>query len=151
MTDLTFAGQTEIAAPRARVAAALADARVLSRMIPGCTELTPTGPGTWTARIEKAAGPVMLRLTAALVLETLAEGQRYVLQARGRSLVAGAVALHMALALEEAPGGTRLIHDGRLSAEGLAGRLLRGQEVLLAGRSDALFSRLREHLETTPG
>lgn len=149
MTQARLSGQVAIAAAPAAVAAALRDPAVLRRMIPGCTDVMPIGPDTWSARIEKAAGPVTLRLVAQLALETLPDGAGYVLTARGKSLIAGSVSLRLALALTGAPGATLLQHEGVLQAEGLAGRLLQGNEAQVAARTGQLFDRLREHVEAT--
>jgi len=149
MTQARLSGQMAIAAAPAVVAAALRDPAVLRRMIPGCTEIVPSGPDAWSARIEKAGGPVTLRFVAQLALETLRDGTDYVLTARGKTLIAGSVSLRLALALTGTAGTTVLRHDGVLQAEGLAGRLLQGKEAQIAARSDQLFSRLREHVEAT--
>jgi hypothetical protein len=147
MTEARLSGQVAIAAAPAVVAAALRNPALLQRMIPGCTEVVPTGPDAWSARIEKAGGPVTLRFVAQLALETLCDGTDYVLTARGKNLIAGSVSLRLALALTDAAGATVLSHDGLLQAEGLAGRLLQGKEAQVAARTDQLFSRLREHVE----
>jgi len=147
MTEARLSGRIEIAAAPAVVAAALHDPAMLRRMIPGCTDISPAGPDAWSARIEKAAGPVILRLVARIALQTLPDGVGYVLTAQGKSLIAGSVSLRLALALHDADGSTVLEHDGALRAEGLAGRLLQRTEARVAARSDQLFSSLREHAE----
>jgi hypothetical protein len=106
-----------------------------------------TGPDAWSARIEKASGPVTLRFVAQLALETLRDGSDYVLTARGKNLIAGSVSLRLALALTGQAGSTVLSHDGVLLAEGLAGRLLQGKEAQITARSDQLFCPLRDHVE----
>jgi carbon monoxide dehydrogenase subunit G len=147
MTEARLSGRIEIAAAPAVVAAALHDPAMLRQMIPGCAEISPAGPDAWSARIEKAAGPVTLRLVARIALQTLPDEAGYVLTAQGKSLIAGSVSLHLALALRDTDGSTVLEHDGTLRAEGMAGRLLQGNEARVAARSDQLFSSLREHVE----
>lgn len=148
MTEARLSGRIEIAAAPAVVAAALHDPAMLRRMIPGCAEISPAGPDAWSARIEKAAGPVTLRLVVRIALQTLPDGGGYVLTAQGKSLIAGSVSLRLALGLSDTDGSTVLEHDGTLQAEGMAGRLLQGNEARVAARSDQLFSNLREHVES---
>jgi carbon monoxide dehydrogenase subunit G len=147
MTEARLSGRTAIAAAPAVVAAALQDPALLRRMIPGCSDISPAGPDTWSARIEKAAGPVTLRLVARIALRTLPDGTGYVLTAQGKSLIAGSVSLRLALALCGTDGTTLLEHDGSLRAEGLAGRLLQGNQARVAARADQMFSHLREQIE----
>jgi uncharacterized protein len=147
MTEVSFAGRLLMAAPHTHVAAALRDPEMLRRLIPGCTGISPVAAGRWKAEIAKEAGPITLRLTAEVALDTLIEGERYVLRAEGRSVLAGFVRLRVALMLRDQPGGTEVSHDGRLEAKGLAGRLLRGHEADVAQRSDRLLERLRDHVE----
>jgi carbon monoxide dehydrogenase subunit G len=147
MTEARLSGRIAIAAAPAVVAAALQDPALLRRMIPGCSDIAPAGPDTWSARIEKAAGPVTLRLVVQIALQRLPDGAGYVLTAQGKSLIAGPVWLRLALALGGTDDFTVLEHDGSLRAEGLAGRLLQGNEARVAARADQVFSRLRGHLE----
>jgi carbon monoxide dehydrogenase subunit G len=147
MTEARLSGRVAIAAAPAVVTAALRDPALLRRMIPGCTEIVATGPDAWSARIEKAGGPVTLRFVAHLALETLRDGADYVLTARGKTLIAGSISLRLALALTGQAGFTVLSHDGVLLAEGLAGRLLQGKEAQITARSDQLFCPLRDHVE----
>lgn len=147
MTEARLSGRIAIAAAPAVVAAALHDPALLRRMIPGCSDIAPAGPDTWSARIEKAAGPVTLRLVVQIALQRLPDRAGYMLTAQGKSLIAGSVSLRLALAFGGTDGCTVLEHDGSLRAEGLAGRLLQGNEARVAARADQVFSRLRGHLE----
>ena len=85
MTEARLSGGIAIAAAPAVVAAALHDPAVLHQMSPGRSEISPDGPDAWPARIEKATGPVTLRLAARIVLQTLADGTSPKPTARGKA------------------------------------------------------------------
>jgi carbon monoxide dehydrogenase subunit G len=146
---MELAGQTDFRVPRDRVAQALRDPDMLRRMIPACTGVTRLSPDTYEARIEKAAGPVTLRMTAQVSVEDLGQ-DRYILRAKGRSTLAGSVVAVLTLALLPAPGGTSLSHSGYLTATGLAGKLLGDHEDAVAGRVEGMFREIRDVIETRP-
>lgn len=149
MTQAHLTGQLAMAAPPGAVVKALRDPAVLARLIPGCTGIKTVGPDAWTVHLEKAAGPLTLRLIAHLALVTQGDERHLLLTAKGRSLIAGSVSLDLALTLSQTDGATLLRHDGSVQADGLAGRLLQANDAKLAARSDQLFSRLRELVETS--
>jgi carbon monoxide dehydrogenase subunit G len=146
---MELSGRTVFRVQQDRLAEALRDPETLRRMIPACTAVSQLSPTEYEARIEKAAGPMKLRMTARVSVEPL-DANRYLLRAKGRNALAGSVEAVLTLTLAPAPGGTSLGHAGHLTATGLAGRLLSGREEMLAERTEGMFRELRQVIETAP-
>lgn len=77
-------GAFSFAAPPERVWSRLLDPDALRSCIPGCTELTQTGPDTWTAGLSVGAGPVRGAYAGTVRLSDERPPETYRLEVEGR-------------------------------------------------------------------
>lgn len=82
-------GEQRLAAPRARVWAALNDIDVLKACIPGCESLERGEDGGLTARVVAKVGPVKATFTGKVTFENVVEGVSYTITGEGQGGVAG--------------------------------------------------------------
>lgn len=105
-------GTREIAAPRAKVWAALNDPEVLKACIPGCQEMTGSPEEGFEAVVTQKVGPVKATFRGKVTLEDVVEGESYRIVGEGSGGVAGFARGAAAVRLEDAEaGGTRLSFD----------------------------------------
>jgi len=85
--DMT--GEYRIAAPRAKVWAALNDAEILRQAIPGCDEIDKTSDTSFTAKVTAKVGPVKASFTGKVTLSDMDPPNGYTITGEGSGGVAG--------------------------------------------------------------
>ncbi len=149
MPTADFHGRVACDVPPDAVVRALHDPNVMRHLVPGCSALVPTGPGDWTGQVERAAGPVKLRLAASLSVRETRPGAIRI-TVKGGSLLAGKVTLDALLLLAATPTGSQIEHSGTLAASGLAGGLLAGQEDRIGALAQTLIEGLARRIAPPP-
>lgn len=104
--DLT--GSQTIAAPRAKVWAALNDPDVLRASIPGCQSLTKDGDDRFAAVAEIKIGPIGARFKGNVQLSEIDAPNGYVLSGQGNGGIAGNAKGRAVVKLSDNGGGTLL-------------------------------------------
>lgn len=131
---MRFEGEREVRAPVGHVWAALHDSAVLRAVIPGCTEMTPTGTGVYAATLQARVGPVTDCYRGTFTIDDLRPGSdlHVRVDARGRC---GRLALLLGVALADAarPDRTLLRYAADARVEGLAARLGTATLVVVGG------------------
>jgi carbon monoxide dehydrogenase subunit G len=85
--DMT--GEYRIAAPRATVWAALNDAEILRRSIPGCDEIDKVSDTEFTAKVTAKVGPVKARFGGKVTLSDIDPPNGYTISGEGSGGAAG--------------------------------------------------------------
>jgi len=85
--DMT--GEYRIAAPRAKVWAALNDAEILRQAIPGCDEIEKTSDTSFTAKVTAKVGPVKASFGGKVTLSDMDPPNGYRISGEGSGGVAG--------------------------------------------------------------
>jgi len=85
--DMT--GEYRIAAPRAKVWAALNDAEILRQAIPGCDEIEKTSETSFTAKVTAKVGPVKASFGGKVTLSDMDPPNGYTITGEGSGGVAG--------------------------------------------------------------
>ena len=148
---MELAGSVIIAAPRARLWAALNDPDVLARCIEGVETLTRTGgdvpsfEGTMNAKV----GPVRARFAGTVRLEDIVAPERYRLVGEGKGGVAGFARGSADVVLaEQGPDTTQLDYLVKAQVGGklaqLGARLIEGTARQYA---EGFFARLKDEVE----
>jgi carbon monoxide dehydrogenase subunit G len=145
-------GQVSIAAPRARVWAALNDPEVLARCIDGVeslTRVTGTDGERFEGRMNARVGPVRASFSGHVALTMVDAPNSYVLVGEGKGGVAGFAKGEAAVTLSEPlPGATLLAYQVTSSVGGklaqLGARLIEGAA---KGYADSFFTRLKAEIE----
>ena len=86
---MDLSGEYRITAPRDKVWAALNDADVLRRCIPGCQELEKTSDTQMSASVVAKIGPVKATFKGEVTLENLNPPESYTIVGEGKGGVAG--------------------------------------------------------------
>lgn len=146
-------GEVLIAAPRARVWAALNDPETLARCIDGVESLTriadPTGGDRFEGRMNARVGPVRASFAGHVTLTEVDAPNRYVLVGEGKGGVAGFAKGEAAVTLTETSAhATTLAYAVTSSVGGklaqLGARLIEGAA---KGYADSFFARLKAEIE----
>ncbi len=125
--SLTGTGSIVVPAAREQVFQMLLDPELLARVIPGCHELTVSGPNAYRANVSLGAGPVRGRFDADVRLSELSPPESAKLEGRiiGPLGVANGIG-H--IRLFTVPNGTRTEYDYEIAISGkvasIAGRML---------------------------
>lgn len=114
--DMT--GEYRIAAPRARVWAALNDPEVLRQAIPGCEELTKLSDTAFEAAARAKVGPVSARFKGKVTLSNLNPPESYTLSGEGTGGAAGFAKGEATVTLESDGDATRLRYVVKASVGG---------------------------------
>ena len=85
--DMT--GETRLNASREKVWAALNDADVLGRAIPGCEEINKLSDTEMTARVQVKIGPIKARFNGKVMLGDLVPPESYRISGEGQGGIAG--------------------------------------------------------------
>ena len=80
---MRMSGEQRIAAPRARVWAALNDPEVLRQCIPGCQSLTKEADDRLRATVEIKIGPIGAKFDGAVTLSDLKAPESYTITGQG--------------------------------------------------------------------
>jgi len=86
---MEMSGEVRIAAPRAKVWAALNDPEVLKASIPGCTALEKVSETEMTATVEAKVGMVRATFTGKVTLSNIKAPASYTIAGEGKGGVAG--------------------------------------------------------------
>lgn len=146
-------GEVIIAAPRARVWAALNDPETLARCIDGVESLTrsadPAGGDRFEGRMNARVGPVRASFAGHVTLTRVDAPNSYVLVGEGKGGVAGFAKGEAAVTLTEiGPDATTLAYSVTSSVGGklaqLGARLIEGAA---KGYADSFFARFKAEIE----
>ena len=128
---MTMTGEVSLPADRATVWAALNDAEILKRSIPGCQELAKVGDTEFTATAKVSVGPVKATFKGKVNLSDIDPPNGYRISGEGQGGVAGFAKGGAKVRLDDGEnGGTRLSYDVEANVGGklaqLGGRLING-------------------------
>ena len=149
-------GETQIAAPREAVWAALNDPDVLARCIDGVESLTRDGENRFQGKLNAKVGPVRATFTGAVTLEDLDPPNGYTLVGEGKGGVAGFAKGSAVVSLSEATAAdgtsaTLLTYHAKSTVGGklaqLGARLIEGTAKAYA---ESFFAKLKLELEGPP-
>ncbi|MEM6758472.1 MAG: carbon monoxide dehydrogenase subunit G [Pseudomonadota bacterium] len=133
-----------INAPRDRVYAALNDADVLQRCIPGCEELIKNSDTELTAKVVLKVGPVKARFTGDVVLDNAGAPQSFSLTGQGNGGAAGHAKGGADVTLTEEGDTTLLRYTAKADVGGklaqLGSRLIQSTSKKLAAKFFANFA-----------
>jgi len=115
---MDFGGRYLLAAPRAKVWAALNDTEVLKTTVPGCRRLDWTGPNTLEMELQVNLGIVKPVFTGDLTLSGISPAERYTLAGKGRGGLLGLAEGSADISLSDAGGGTELLFTAHGGASG---------------------------------
>ncbi len=150
--DIT--GQYRIEAPRDVVWAALNDAEVLKRCIPGCKELEQKSPTEMTAKVTLKIGPISATFNGNVTLEDLDPPNGYTIVGQGQGGAAGFAKGRAAVTLTEAGDATDLAYTAKAEVGGklatLGGRLIQATSKKLADEFFGNFVRELNGEDTSP-
>ncbi len=143
-------GRYRIAAPREVVWAALNDAEVLKRCIPGCKELEQRSPTDLAAKVSLKIGPISANFTGAVTLQDLNPPSGYTIAGQGQGGAAGFAKGHARVELTPDGEETDLAYTANAEVGGklatLGGRLIQATSKKLA---DEFFSKFAAELNGT--
>lgn len=108
---MEISGEYQINASREAVWAALNDAEMLRKCIPGCESLEQQSETELTATVLSAIGPVKARFKSKITLEDLNPPDRYTLVGEGKAGAAGHGRGSARVVLSDTGGGTLLKYD----------------------------------------
>ena len=144
---MQLTGEYLIAAPRARVWAALNDPEVLKDCIPGCETLERTSETGFAAKVRAKVGPVSAKFAGTVTLSDLNPPESYTISGEGKGGAAGFAKGGAKVHLTEDGDATLLAYEidaqvgGKLAQIG--SRLISGTAKKLA---DDFFGKLAETL-----
>lgn len=107
--DMT--GEYRIAAPRAKVWAALNDAEILRQSIPGCDEIEKTSETSFTAKVTAKVGPVKASFGGKVTLSDMDPPNGYTITGEGSGGVAGFAKGGAKVGLVDDDAGTLLTYS----------------------------------------
>lgn len=145
-------GERNLPAKRELVWAALNDAGVLQRSIPGCETIDKVSDTELNATLTLKVGPVKARFKGNVKLVDLEPPQRYTIVGEGQGGVAGFGKMKATVTLAEEAGGTRLTYvadaqvGGKLAQVG--SRLIEGTAAKLA---QEFFDAFERNIAPAPG
>ena len=144
-------GDVLVAAPRARVWAALNDPEVLRRCIPGCEAMAATGEHEMAATVAVKLGPVRARFNGRVRMEDVRPGEGCTLQFEGQGGAAGMARGASSVALHDEPGGTRVSYQTQASVAGKLGQV-GGRMIDAAARqmADQFFAAFQAEVAPEP-
>ncbi len=141
---LEMSGEYVLPRDRKAVYAALNDAEVLKKCIPGCEELTKAADNEFAAVVKMTIGPVSARFKGKVRLVDLDPPNGYRIEGEGEGGVAGFAKGGAKVELIEVPEGTRLTYNAEANVGGkiaqLGQRLLAGSAKKIADKFFANFT-----------
>lgn len=145
-------GEVLVAAPRERVWAALNDADVLQRCIPGCEAMEVLSETEKRATVAVKVGPVRARFQGRVRLEDVRRGEGCTLQFEGQGGAAGMARGSAHVTLNDENGGTRLNYATQASVAGKLGQV-GGRMIDAAARqmADQFFTAFRAEVVPVTG
>lgn len=144
---MEMSGEVKIAAPRAKVWAALNDPEVLKDSIPGCKALAMTSPTEMTATVEAKVGMVRATFNGKVTLSNVKPPMGYTITGEGKGGVAGFASGGADVKLIEEGDATRLKYTARGQVGGklaqIGARLIDATAKQMA---DQFFNRFAERV-----
>lgn len=144
---MELSGEYRIAASKAEVWAALNDAEVLERCIPGCEELNKSSDTEMSAKVALKIGPVKARFSGNVTLENLDPPNAYSIVGEGQGGVAGFAKGGADVQLTEDGDETILTYQANAQVGGkiaqMGSRLIQSTAAKLA---DKFFANFRDAL-----
>ncbi len=135
-----------IEAPREAVFAALNDADILRRSIPGCEELEKISDTRFKALVRAKVGPVRARFRGEVTLSDLNPPESYTLSGQGKGGAAGFARGEASIQLKADGDATLLSYDVSATVGGklaqLGGRLIDNSARKLAAEFFANFQKI---------
>jgi carbon monoxide dehydrogenase subunit G len=141
---LEMSGEYVLPQSREKVYAALNDAEMLKKCIPGCEELVKESDNEFAAIVKLTVGPVSARFKGRVKLEDLDPPNGYRIAGEGEGGVAGFAKGGATVKLTEVPEGTKLTYNAEANVGGkiaqLGQRLLAGTSKKIADKFFANFT-----------
>jgi carbon monoxide dehydrogenase subunit G len=138
----------QIAVPPAQVYAALLDAKVLERCVPGAQEVTGSADEGFEATVVQKVGPVKATFKGEVTITDRVENQSMKIDGSGKGGAAGFAKGGAVVKLAEKDGGTELSYDVEAKVGGklaqLGSRIIDGFAKKMA---DQFFQNLQDQLE----
>ena len=142
---MQFAGRYAIAATQDAVWAALNDAEVLRRCIPGCESLEKAGDNTFAGAAKIKIGPVSATFRGKVELTEQDPPRRCVLKGEGQGGVAGFARGESEVLLEPQDGGTILSYNAKAT---IGGKLAQVGQRLVDGAARQIADQFFERFST---
>ncbi len=135
---MKFCGERRIEAAPGEVFAALNDAEVLRRCIPGCVSLEKKSESEMSAKVRLKIGPVSALFSGTVSLCDIDAPRGYTLRGSGEGGAAGGAQGEAKVSLQEQNGGTLLQYEASAQVSGklaqLGARLMEGAAKSLANK-----------------
>ena len=139
--------EIRIAAPRERVYAALNDAEILRKSIPGCEEIERLSETELVATVVTRIGPIKAKFKGHVTLSDLNPPSSYSISGEGKGGAAGFAKGGAKISLEEDGDGTVMRYEVQIDVGGklaqLGGRLIEGTAKKL---SADFFTRFKQEV-----
>lgn len=145
---MNFGGHYVLAAPRLKVWAALNDTEMLKAAIPGCDEITWTGPDTLDLAIKVNFGIVHPTFKGDLALTNVVPGERYTLSGRGRGGLLGLAHGAADIVLSDHPQGTALAF---IAEGGASGQIMKLGRALIGNSAQRVIDGFFERFAAAMG
>jgi carbon monoxide dehydrogenase subunit G len=150
---LKIEGTHKVRAPRDCVFAALVDAAVLQKCIPGCEQMEKTGENQYNAKLRTGVGPIVGVFAATIALQDISAPEHYklVLEGKGQpGFVKGAGELY----LSQDGAETSILYTGDVNVGGLLAsvgqRMIQGAASMMAGRFFGCLESEAKNLSKAP-
>jgi carbon monoxide dehydrogenase subunit G len=147
---MDFGGRYRFATPRQAVWQALNDAAILKACIPGCTNISWSGPETLDLEVQVELGPIKPKFRGELTLSDVIPAERYTLSGRGKGGILGLAHASADILLADAEGGCDLTFT---ATGGASGRIMQLGKALIGERAqqiiDGFFVHFGEVMGTT--
>ncbi len=141
-------GEYLVPAPRELVWEMLNDSQVLGECIPGCEEISQSGPDEFSAKVVLKIGPVKAKFSGAVTLSDKVHPESYRIAGEGKGGIAGFAKGGANVKLEEADDGTLLQYEVDAQVGGkiaqLGSRLIASSSKKLADQFFGKFCELAQ-------
>ncbi len=142
---MDLSGEYLLNAPKEKVWAALNDAAVLARCIPGCKELEQTSENAFAAKVALKIGPVSATFSGNVTLEDIDAPNGYRIAGQGNGGIAGFAKGGAVVRLEERDALTVLTYEAKADIGGkiaaLGSRLITATSKKLADQFFSSFAK----------
>ena len=144
-TSMELKDEIHFAAPRDVVFAALNDAEVLAKAVPGCQSLVKISDTEFVATVIAKVGPIKAKCKGVVTISDLNPPESYTLSGEGKAGAAGFANGSARISLAEVDGGTLMTYHVTAEVGGklaqLGGRLVEATTKKLAGEFFEAFER----------
>jgi carbon monoxide dehydrogenase subunit G len=145
---MDFGGRYRFATPRQAVWQALNDTAILKACIPGCTDISWSGPDRLELEVQVELGPIKPKFRGELSLSNVVPAERYTLSGRGKGGMLGLAQASAAIALADAEGGCELTFT---ATGGASGRIMQVGKALIGERAQQLIDGFFVHFGEVMG